>query len=261
MLDSLFIGATGMQAQQANLDVIANNMANINTMGFKRSRLEFEDLLYQAMPGITGATGPVASGMGTSVAVSDKVFTLGTVQQTSQPYDLAINGQGFFELLLPDGTTAYTRNGVFHVSSDGTLVSQDGYPLSAKIVVPSDATAVTIGSDGQVQATVASSKQPVSLGQIQLTTFVNPDGLQPIGDNLYVATSDNATESGAGEPQSNIPGQNGAGTLQQGYLEASNVNLVDEMVNLVIAQRAYEVNSKVVQASDQLLSISNNLYR
>lgn len=261
MLESLYIGATGMQAQQANLDVIANNMANINTAGFKRSRLEFEDLLYQALPSVNGTAGPMISGMGTSVALSDKVFTVGTVKQTSQPYDLAINGQGFFEVVMPDGTSAYTRNGAFHVSSDGTLVSQDGYPLSAKIVVPSDATAVTIGSDGQVQATVASQKQPVDLGQIQLVTFVNPDGLKPIGDNLYVATSDDQTESGAGDPQSTIPGQNGAGTLQQGYLEASNVNLVDEMVNLVIAQRAYEVNSKVVQASDQLLSLSNNLYR
>lgn len=261
MLESLYIGATGMQAQQANLDVIANNMANINTAGFKRSRLEFEDLLYRALPGVSGAAGPITSGMGTSVALSDKIFTVGTVQQTNQPYDLAINGQGFFEVVLPDGTNAYTRNGAFHVSADGTLVNQDGYPLSAKIVVPSDATAVTVGADGTVQATEPSSKDPVSLGQIQLVTFVNPDGLTPVGDNLYVATSDNDTESGAGDPQSSVAGQNGTGTLQQGYLEASNVNLVDEMVNLVIAQRAYEVNSKVVQASDQLLSLSNNLYR
>jgi flagellar basal-body rod protein FlgG len=261
MLESLYIGATGMQAQQANLDVIANNMANLNTAGFKRNRLEFEDLLYRALPGTRSTSSPLVTGMGTSVAVTDKMFTVGTVNQTSQPYDLAINGQGFFELTMTDGSSAYTRNGVFHESSDGTLVSQDGYPLSAKIVVPADATAVTIGADGQVRATVPSAQQPVNLGQIELTTFVNPAGLKPIGDNLYQATSDGDSQSDSGEPQVTVAGQNGSGTLAQGYLEASNVNLIDEMVNLVIAQRAYEVNSKVITASDQLLSLSNNLER
>ena len=261
MLESLYIGATGMQAQQANLDVIANNMANVNTTGFKRNRLDFEDLLYRAMPGVRSTAGPTVTGMGTSVATTDKVFVVGDVKQTSQPYDLAIQGQGFFELTMPDGSSAYTRNGVFHVTSDGSLVNQDGYPLSAKIVVPSDATAVTIGSDGTVQATVPSQQNPVSLGQIELTTFVNPAGLQAMGDNLYVATTDGSSANSSGDPQSVVPGQNGTGTLSQGYLEVSNVNLIDEMVNMVIAQRAYEVNSKVVQASDQLLSLSNNLYR
>ena len=261
MLESLYIGATGMQAQQANLDVIANNMANVNTTGFKRNRLDFEDLLYRAMPGVRSTAGPTVTGMGTSVATTDKVFVVGDVKQTSQPYDLAIQGQGFFELTMPDGSSAYTRNGVFHVTSDGSLVNQDGYPLSAKIVVPSDATAVTIGSDGTVQATVPSQQNPVSLGQIELTTFVNPAGLQAMGDNLYVATTDGSSANNSGDPQSVVPGQNGTGTLSQGYLEVSNVNLIDEMVNMVIAQRAYEVNSKVVQASDQLLSLSNNLYR
>lgn len=261
MLESLYIGATGMQAQQANLDVIANNMANVNTTGFKRNRLDFEDLLYRAMPGVRSTAGPTVTGMGTSVATTDKVFVVGDVKQTSQPYDLAIQGQGFFELTMPDGSSAYTRNGVFHVTSDGSLVNQDGYPLSAKIVVPSDATAVTIGSDGTVQATVPSQQNPVSLGQIELTTFVNPGGLQAMGDNLYVATTDGSSANSSGDPQSVVPGQNGTGTLSQGYLEVSNVNLIDEMVNMVIAQRAYEVNSKVVQASDQLLSLSNNLYR
>lgn len=261
MLESLYIGATGMQAQQANLDVIANNMANVNTTGFKRNRLDFEDLLYRAMPGVRSTAGPTVTGMGTSVATTDKVFTVGDVKQTSQPYDLAIQGQGFFELTMPDGSSAYTRNGVFHVTSDGSLVNQDGYPLAAKIVVPSDATAVTIGSDGTVQATVPSQQNPVSLGQIELTTFVNPAGLQAMGDNLYVPTTDGSSANSSGDPQPVVPGQNGTGTLSQGYLEVSNVNLIDEMVNMVIAQRAYEVNSKVVQASDQLLSLSNNLYR
>ena len=156
MLESLYIGATGMQAQQANLDVIANNMSNVNTTGFKRNRLDFEDLLYRALPGTRSLAGPTVTGMGTSVATTDKMFTVGDVKQTSQPYDLAIQGQGFFELTLPDGSTAYSRNGIFHVTSDGSLVNQDGYPLSANIVVPSDATAVTIGPDGTVQATIAS---------------------------------------------------------------------------------------------------------
>jgi flagellar basal-body rod protein FlgG len=183
------------------------------------------------------------------------------VKQTSQPYDLAINGQGFFELTLPDGTNAYTRNGVFHVGTDGTLLNQDGYPLAEKIVVPADATAVTIGSDGQITATVPSQQQPLSLGQIEVATFVNPAGLRPMGDNLYVATTEGDSANNSGDAQLAVPGQSGTGTLAQGYLEVSNVNLIDEMVNLVIAQRAYEVNSKVVSASDQMLNISNNLYR
>jgi flagellar basal-body rod protein FlgG len=261
VLESLYIGATGMQAQQASLDVIANNMANLNTTGFKRSRLDFEDLLYRVLPGSRHSGAATIAGMGTSVASTENVFTVGTVQQTSQPYDLAINGQGFFEVTLPDGSTAYTRNGVFHVASDGTLVNQDGYQLSAKITVPTDASAVTIGSDGTVQATVPSEQKPVTLGQIELVTFVNPGGLQPMGDNLFTATTEGDSSNNSGDPQTTVAGQNGSGALQQGYLETSNVNLIDEMVNLVIAQRAYEVNSKVVTASDELLNISNNLYR
>lgn len=263
MLDSLFIGATGMQAQQASLDVIANNMANINTSGFKRNRLSFEDLLYRALPGtgMQAAPGGMLGGMGTSAALTDKVFTVGEVKQTSQPYDIAINGQGFFEVTLPDGSTAYTRGGVFHVGSDGALVTQDGYPLSAKITIPNDATAVTIGSDGTVQATVPGAKTATSLGQIDVVTFINPSGLKPLGSNLFQATTEGDASTNSGEPQSSTPGQNGTGTLAQGYLESSNVNLIEEMVNLVIAQRAYEVSSKVVSASDQMLGLSNGLYR
>jgi flagellar basal-body rod protein FlgG len=262
MLASLYVGATGMQAQQANLDVIANNMANVNTTGFKRNRIDFEDLLYRAVAGTPAAAGMKLAGLGTSVATSDKVFTVGDVKQTNQPYDLAIHGQGFFELTLPDGTSAFTRNGVFHVETDGTLANQDGFPLAGAIVVPSNATAVTIAADGKVQATVPSQKAPLALGQIQLVDFLNPSGLQPLGANLFaVPSSTDPSSSRSGEPQVSTPGENGTGTLAQGYLEASNVNLIDEMVNLVIAQRAYEVNSKVVMASDQLLSLSNGLYR
>lgn len=262
MLDSLFIGATGMQAQQANLNVIANNMANVNTAGFKRNRIDFEDLLYRAVSGTPNAPGLLVSGLGTSVATTDKLFTVGDVKQTSQPYDLAIHGQGFFEVVLPDGSSAYTRNGIFHVDSDGTLMNQDGYRLAGSIVVPTDATTVTIAANGQVQAIVPTQQQPVALGEINIVTFLNPGGLQPLGANLFaIPTRTDESTSSSGEPQQNTPGENGSGTLAQGYLEVSNVNLIDEMVNLVIAQRAYEVNSKVVMASDQLLSISNGLYR
>lgn len=261
MLESLYIGATGMQAQQANLDVIANNMANLNTTGFKRNRLEFEDLLYRALPGVRTTTAGLMAGMGTSVSMTDKMFTVGDVKQTSQPYDIAINGQGFFELTMPDGSSAYTRNGVFHIADDGSLVNQDGHPLAAKIVIPGDATAVTISSTGQVQAIKGAGQQPTTIGQIDLVTFVNPGGLTSLGDNLYAATGEGDSLNSSGEAQTSAPGQNGTGTLAQGYLEASNVNLIDEMVNLVVAQRAYEVNSKVVTASDQILSLSNNLFR
>ena len=262
MLDSLYIGATGMQAQQANLDVIANNMANVNTTGFKRNRIDFEDLLYRAVAGMPRASTTTMAGLGSRVATADKLFTVGDVKQTSQPYDLAIHGQGFFELTLPDGTSAYTRNGMFHVETDGTLANQDGYRLAGGIVVPGNATAVTIAADGKVQATVASQTAPVPLGQIEVVNFLNPSGLEPLGANLYALPAGNdPSNPSSGEPQVSVPGENRTGTLAQGYLEASNVNLIDEMVNLVIAQRAYEVNSKVVMASDQILSLSNGLYR
>jgi flagellar basal-body rod protein FlgG len=262
VLDSLYIGATGMQAQQANLDVIANNMANVNTSGFKRNRIDFEDLLYRAVAGTPSAAAAPMAGLGTSVATADKLFTAGDVKQTSQPYDLAIHGQGFFELTLPDGSSAYTRNGLFHVETDGTIANQDGYRLTGGIVIPSDATSVSIAANGKVSATVPSRKAPLDLGQIEVVNFLNPSALQPMGANLYVVPSGgDPASSRSGDAQVSAPGESGAGTLAQGYLEASNVNLIDEMVNLVIAQRAYEVNSKVVMASDQMLSISNGLYR
>lgn len=256
MLDSLYIGATGMHAQQMNIDVIANNLANVNTAGFKRNRIDFEDLLYRASATTrANTTHAMQSGMGTAVAASGKVFTVGDVKKTDQPLDLAIRGQGFFEVQMPDGSLAYTRDGAFQVNSDGMLTTQDGHLLNASIQLPPDATSVTIDAEGQVTVTVPGGKTPVDAGQIELVNFINPAGLNPIGENLYAATPT------SGDPLHGKPGENGAGTLGQGFLEASNVNLINEMINLITAQRAYEINAKVVQASDELLSISNGLFR
>jgi len=260
MLDSLYIGATGMQVQQLNVDTVANNLANVNTVGYKRSRIDFEDLLYRSVAttsqtGTTTGATEGGKGMGAAVASVGKVFTVGDVKKTDEPLDLAISGQGFFEIVMPDGTLAYTRNGAFQLNADGTLVTRDGYPLNASIQVPADTTSIQVGANGQVLATVAGENRAVDLGQIELTTFQNPSGLTALGDNLFVPTEN----SGIATPQ--VPGEGGAGLLRQGFLESSNVRLIDEMVALIVAQRAYEINAKVVQASDELLSISNSLYR
>ena len=249
MLDSLFIGATGMQAQQASLDVIANNMANINTSGFKRNRLSFEDLLYRALPGtgMQAAPGGMLGGMGTSAALTDKVFTVGEVKQTSQPYDIAINGQGFFQVQMPDGTTAYTRDGSFQTNSQGQLVTSSGYQVLPAITIPQNATSLTIGSDGVVSVSTAGSTATTQIGSLQIATFINPTGLDAKGENLFAETTSSGT------PNVATPGLNGAGTLNQGYVEASNVNVVQELVNMIQTQRAYEINSKAVTTSDQML--------
>lgn len=259
MLDSLYIGASGMQAQQMNVDAIANNLANVNTAGYKRSRIDFEDLLYRAAPNERTAAGQPATsmrmGMGTAVAGSSKVFTIGDLKKTGEPLDLVINGRGFFELVLADGSVAYTRNGAFRLDQDGMLVNQDGHALAGAIQVPPETTQVRVDSAGRVTALVTGQRDPVDIGQIQLANFTNPAGLSAMGDNLYLATER------SGEVVVGNPGENGTGGIAQGYLEGSNVRLIDEMVSLILAQRAYEINAKVVQASDELLSISNNLYR
>lgn len=259
MLDSLFVGASGMYAQQTKIDVVANNLANVNTTGFKKNRVDFEDLLYHSVARTNGLIGSPNNsyrlGAGATVANTNKIFTAGDIKKTNQPLDLAIKGEGFFEVTLPDGTLGYTRSGAFQVNPNGMLSTSEGYPLSGSVQIPSDATNVTITPTGQVQVTEPNQTGPVQVGQIDLATFVNPAGLQARGNNIYLPT----TNSGAASPTP--PAQNGAGDLAQGYLEGSNVNLINEMINLVMAQRAYEMNSKVVQASDQLLSISNGLYR
>lgn len=259
MIDSLYIGATGMHAQQMNIDVVANNLANVNTAGFKRNRINFEDLLYRSAAGTASSSGQTLAlpqtGMGTAVAASGKVFTPGDVKKTDQPLDLAIRGSGFFEVTMPDGSSAYTRSGDFQINNEGMLMTQDGHMLSAAIQLPPDVTNVVIGADGKVSANVPDQQQPIEIGQIDVVNFVNPAGLSPSGDNLYTVTEN------SGEPLRGVPGENGTGSLAQGFLEASNVRLIDEMINLIVAQRAYEINSKVVQASDEMLSISNGLFR
>lgn len=259
MLDSLYIGASGMYAQQTDINVVANNLANVNTAGFKKNRVNFEDLLYHNIARSNGLIGSQGNnyrlGAGASIASTDKVFTVGDLKKTDQPLDLGIRGQGFFEVTLPDGSLGYTRNGALQINTQGALTTADGYPLSANIQIPTDATNITIDPTGIVTATEPNQTSPVQLGQIEVATFVNPAGLQAQGSNIYIPTAN------SGVATLNQPSQNGTGSIAQGYLEGSNVNLVNEMVNLIMAQRAYEMNSKVVQASDQMLSISNGLYR
>ncbi len=249
---SLYSAATGMEAQQLNLNTIANNLANVNTAGFKRSNIQFQDLLYQN-PRVSGSqdsggnvvpTG-VEVGNGSKVAATAKIFTQGQLTQTGEQLDVAIQGDGFFEVQKPDGTTAYTRDGTFKISSTGAIVTNDGLPvLSGFQPVPAGTTAITIAEDGNVTYTSASGSSSFRLA---MTRFANPSGLQSMGGNLY------SESPASGTPETGSPGELGFGTLQQGYIESSNVNIVQEMVNMITAQRAYEINSKSVQTSDEML--------
>ena len=259
MIDSLYIGATGMHSQQMNIDIVANNLANVNTAGFKKNRVDFEDLLYRNVTRANGLVGNPDNthriGLGSAVAATGKVFTVGDLKKTDAPLDLAITGPGFFEVVQPDGSLAYTRNGSFEISEGGKLATSDGHLLSAMIQIPSDARSILVQPDGRVLIEINGESQPILAGQIELANFTNPAGLNPLGDNLYVPTDK------SGDSIEGLPGDNGMGTIAQGFQEASNVKLIEEMVNLIMAQRAYEINAKVVQASDQILSISNSLYR
>jgi flagellar basal-body rod protein FlgG len=255
MIRSLWISKTGLDAQQTQLDVVANNLANVGTTGFKRARVAFEDLLYQNVRQ-AGANSsqqtqlPTGLQIGTGVrpVATPRMFTQGNLQQTGNQLDLAINGQGFFQIQLPDGTTAYTRDGSFHTDANGTLVTSNGFALSPAITIPANALAVTIGQDGTVSATVPGQAAPQNVGQIQLASFVNAGGLESRGQNLFVETAASGTASANG------PGTNGLGLLNQGYLETSNVNVVEELVSMIQTQRAYEINSKAIQTSDQMLA-------
>jgi flagellar basal-body rod protein FlgG len=254
MFRSLQIAATGMLAQETELDTIANNMANANTTGFKRQTAEFEDLLYQnvrsAGPTMDGgSTGPTQTqvGTGSRVVATSRSFAQGTLTQTGNTYDMGIQGPGFFQVMRPNGELAYTRAGAMKLDNQGRIVTSDGFPIQPQISVPNNATSVTIGSDGTVTATEAGTTAAVNLGQLQLATFTNTDGLNSLGQNLYEATAS------SGQPLTGTPGVGALGTLQQGSLEASNVDIVNEMVNLISAQRAYEINSKVVTAADEML--------
>ena len=258
MSDSLYIAATGMNAEQSQIDTVANNLVNLNTMGFKKSRVAFSTLMPKPVSALTrpspSATAtPAYLGMGVSGANSLLDFGNGSLSQTQNQMDFAIQGRGLFEVQLPDGSFAYTRNGALHVNSDGYLVNADGYPLSAMVQIPSDMESLTVTVDGRVQIKNQNSAQLVDVGNLQLSHFSNEAGLQPIGNNLYIA---NET---SGDVLYSRPGENGAGTLSQGYLESSNVQMVDELTNMMTAQRAYEANSKILQASDEIQGIVNNL--
>jgi flagellar basal-body rod protein FlgG len=260
MIRSLNTAATGMKAQQTNMDVIANNLANVSTTGFKKARAEFEDLIYDTIkePGaVTGANSispaGVQVGLGTKTASIDKDLTQGSTKVTSAPFDIEIQGAGFFPVQLPNGQIGYTRNGAFKKGPDGRLQDANGNVMQPEVTIPQNATGVEIGGDGQVQIVTSDNIQPQSVGQIQIVGFVNPAGLKAIGGNIFLPSNS------SGLPQQAIPGQNGLGQLAQGQLETSNVNIVEEMVNMITAQRAYETNSKVIQASDQMLQAINAL--
>lgn len=254
MIRSLWIAKTGLDAQQTNIDVISNNLANVSTNGFKRARPVFEDLLYQTLrqPGAQSSQQtqlPTGLQLGTGVrpVAVGKIHTQGNLQQTGNALDLAISGKGFLQILMPDGTTAYTRDGSFQVDSQGQMVSASGYALQPAITIPANATSVTIGKDGTVSVLQAGSPTPTQVGTLQLAGFINPAGLQSLGENLFQETA------ASGAPSANTPGTNGLGFLNQNYLETSNVNVVEEMVSMIQAQRAYEINSKAVTVSDQML--------
>lgn len=255
MIRSLWISKTGLDAQQTQLDVVSNNLANVGTTGFKRARVAFEDLLYQNVRQ-AGANSsqqtqlPTGLQIGTGVkpVATPRMFTQGNLQNTGNSFDMAINGQGFFQVALPDGTTAYTRDGSFHTDSAGQLVTNSGFALSPAITIPANAQSVTIAQDGTVSATIPGQAAAQTIGTIQLANFTNPGGLEARGQNLFAETA------ASGTPSTNAPGSNGAGLLQQGYLETSNVNVVEELVSMIQTQRAYELNSKAIQTSDQMLS-------
>lgn len=254
MMRSLWIAKTGLDAQQTQIDVIANNLANVGTHGFKRSRAVFEDLLYQTLrqPGAQSSQQtqlPSGLQMGTGVrpVASEKIFTQGNLQQTSNPLDVAIQGNGFFQVQMPDGTTGYTRDGSFQLDGQGQLVTANGFPIQPAITIPANALSITIGRDGTVSALVSGNATPQQVGTLQLVNFVNPAGLQAQGENLFVETASSGT------PSANTAGTNGLGTLNQGFVETSNVNVAEELVNMIQTQRAYEINSRAIQTSDQML--------
>lgn len=262
MMRALWTAGTGMSAQQANVDVISNNLANVNTTGFKKSRIDFQDLMYQTIRQAGSATGPdtqlpsgIQMGHGVRQVATQKIYTQGTFQQTGNTLDIAIEGDGFFQITMADGTIAYTRDGSFKKDSQGRIVNSDGYPLEPQITIPETATDITISADGRVTATIPGQTQSEELGQLQIARFINAAGLNNLGRNLLAETA------ASGSPVVSNPGTDGAGTLQQRYIEMSNVQVVEEMVNMIVAQRAYEINSKAVTTADDMLSQAANLKR
>ena len=258
---ALSIAASGMQAQQLNVDVISHNIANMNTTGYKRQRAEFQDMLYQNLerPGSTssasGAILPlgIQIGVGVRADAVGRVTEQGGIGQTGNPYDIAVDGRGYLQVTLPSGQTGYTRSGNLAVNADGQIVTSDGYALDPAITVPAEATAVQITRDGVVEATLTGQATPQQLGQIEIATFINPPGLEAIGDNLYLETP------ASGAPNVATPGSAGFGSLMQGFLELSNVNAVEEISALIVAQRAYEMNARVITAADEMLQSTTQL--
>lgn len=261
MNPALWAAKTGLDAQQTQMTVVSNNLANVNTTGYKKGRAVFEDLVYQNVRQVgasstqdTQLPSGLSLGTGVRVVATEKMYTQGSFDQTDNSFDLAIEGRGFFQVLTPDGTMAYTRDGSFQVNSDGQLVTSSGYAVQPSITIPSAAQSVTIGSDGTVSVQLAGQSAATQVGTLQLADFINPAGLQARGQNLLLETA------ASGAAQVSTPGLNGLGTLLQGSLEASNVNVVEEMVNMIETQRAYEMNSKAISTTDQMLQfITNNL--
>lgn len=260
MLRAFSTAATGMEAQQTKLEIIANNLANVNTTGFKRSRAEFQDLLYQTMrpTGAMSANGqPVPTGeqvgLGTRLVATDRIHTEGDLKQTGVPLDIAIEGEGFLPVTLPSGELAYTRAGALKLDGSGRVVTADGYPLASSITIPAESTNVAINPDGTVSVQLPNQKTMNEVGRITLTSFPNPNGLMTIGRNLYRPTDV------AGAPVEAQPGTNGLGTVAQGMLELSNVKIVEEMVDMIVGQRAYEIDSKVIKAADEMLQATSAL--
>ena len=254
MMRSLWISKTGMEAQQMQLDTISNNLANVATNGYKRSHAVFEDLMYQNLRQAGAASSEQTQlptglqvGLGTRAVATARNFSQGNLQQSSNPLDVAVRGNGFFPIQLPDGTTGYTRDGAFQVSAQGQLVTANGYTVQPGITIPAAAQNVSIGNDGTVSVTLPGQSLPQSVGQLQLASFINPAGLEPKGQNVFAETA------ASGTPNAGAPGQNGLGGVQQGFVETSNVNVVEELVQMIQTQRAYELNSKAIQTSDQML--------
>ena len=254
MIRSLWVAKTGMEGQQTKLDAISNNLANVATAGFKRGGVVFEDLMYQNLRPAGAATSEQSQlptglqlGLGTRVAATTRNFGQGTLQQSGNNLDVAIKGHGFFQVQLPDGTTGYTRDGSFQMDANGQIVTAAGFVVQPGITVPNNAQAISIAADGTVNVTIPGQAAPRNVGQIQIATFANPAGLDPRGGNLFAETAS------SGQPQAGAPGSNALGTLQQGFVEGSNVNVVEELVAMIATQRAYELNSKAIQTSDQML--------
>jgi len=262
MMQSLYTASTGMLGMQTQIDTTANNIANVNTIGFKKSRAEFADLMYHVMEyagtstsDVTKSPTGVEVGLGVRPTAINKIFTEGSLKQTDNQLDVAVTGGGFFKMELPDGSEVYSRNGAFKVDDNGTMVNSDGYRLVPEIVIPEDATNISIGTDGIVTVIQPGQTQATQIGQINLTNFINPAGLHSLGDNLYIETDS------SGQPVEGTPGVDGLGVLRQGFVELSNVELVVELTDLITGQRAYDANSKIITTSDEMLQTTNNLKR